>query len=273
MEKYINFKNLLWLVYISILVVITPHTQWMFAQLEPLDRKWVSWVAAVGFESTIFVVTHLLVDHIQRRKLATFNFEKQRMNIWLQWWPVFCYRWLNVYTFLLFVACGISAGANLAHAVEFAQPLRIVTDWGVPSSTLTMAFGGILPLVNLLFAAIISNEDDNEGLPDPALLQAKAELKETKTEVRNARTAQKDAEKRMLNAEQLLAESEQRYRAIGDVVRYLFGTNEPLHDRIRFTRKTFPQLSQNGISQILGCSVSTVNEALKDWGLDNNTIS
>jgi predicted transcriptional regulator len=29
-------------------------------------------------------------------------------------------------------------------------------------------------------------------------------------------------------------------------------------------KKTFPQLSQHGISQILGCSVSTVNEALKE---------
>lgn len=265
MNKYFTFKNFLWLVYGSILVVIAPHTKWMFAQLEPSDNDWVAWVAAAGFEATIFVVTHLLVAHIERRKAGTFNFEKQRLAPWQQGWPMFRYRWLNVYTLLLLIACLISAGANLSHAVEYAQPLKIVTDWGVPAGVLTVAFGGILPLVNLLFAAVVADLDDAEDQPDPAVEKAKAETREAKAETKEARAAQKVAEQRAATAEQLLLESEQRYRAIGDVVRFLFGTNEPLHERIRYTRKTFPQLSQNGISQILGCSVSTVNEALKDY--------
>lgn len=265
MTKLFNFKNFLWLVYISILVVIAPHTQWMFAQLEPASNAWVAWVAAAGFEATIFVVTHLLVDHIERRKMGTFNFEKSRMSPRLQWWPVFRYRWLNVYTLLLFVACAISAGANLTHAVQYAQPLKIVTDWGVPAGAVTFVFSGILPLVNLLFAAVIADVDDAESPTDPAVEKAKAEAKEAKAEAKRATACQAYAEKQQFEAERLLAESEQRYHALGDVVRFLFGQSEPLHDRIRFTRKTFPQLSQNGISQILGCSVSTVNDALKDW--------
>jgi hypothetical protein len=31
-------------------------------------------------------------------------------------------------------------------------------------------------------------------------------------------------------------------------------------------------LSQNGISQILGCSVSTVNEALKDYVIESEVV-
>jgi hypothetical protein len=257
LKNLLTFKNFLWLVYAAILLVIAPHTQWMFEQLEPHGREWVSWVAAGGFEATIFVVTHLLVDHIERRKVGSFNFEKQRMRTWLQWWPVFRYRWLNIYTLLLLVACLISAGANLTHAVQYAQPLRIVTEWGVPAGALTMAFGGILPLVNLLFAAVIADMDDSEGVTDPALTQAK-------TEAREAKAALKETEKRMVETERLLDESEQRYHALGDVVRFLFGKSEPLHDRILYARRTFPQLSQNGISQILGCSVSTVNDALRE---------
>ena len=256
-SKLFTFKNLLWAVYVAILAVIAPHTQWMFSQLEPTGKAWISWMAAIGFEAAIFVVTHLLVAHIERRKATAFNFEKQRMKEYLQWWPMFRYRWINVYTLLLAIACAISAGANLAHAVEFAQPLKIVTDWGVPSGVMTVAFGGILPLVNLLFAAVIADVDDNEQQDNPELEKAKAERREAEKRAR-------DAEKALTEKDKLLAESEQRYRAIGDVVRFLFEQRDPLRDRIVYVRKTFPQLSQNGISQILGCSVSTVNEALRE---------
>jgi signal transduction histidine kinase len=267
-----SFKTFLWMVYISILAVIAPHTQWMFAQLEPAANIWVSWLAAIGFEAAIFVVTHLLVDHIERRKAGTFNFEKSRLRSSFQWWPAFRYRWLNVYTMLLALACGVSAGANLIHAVQYAQPLKIVTDWGVPSAVITVAFGGILPLVNLLFAAVIADVDDAEGVTDPAVEKAKEETKAAKVETKQARAAQLEAERARMDAEQRVNESEQRYRALGDVVRFLFSHTEPLHERIRFTRKTFPQLSQNGISQILGCSVSTVNEALKDYVIESEAV-
>lgn len=255
-SKFFSFKNLLWAVYIGVLVVIAPHTQWMFSQFEPSEMHGLAWVAAIVFEAAIFAVTHLLVRHIEKRRASTFNFEKARMWPVFQWWPMFRYRYINAYTVLLFIAVFISGWANLAHAVQFGQPLTIVSTWNIPSSFFSVAFGGVLPLVNLLFAAVIAQVDDSESTTDPALEQAKAEKRE-------AEKRAKEAEKARAEFERLLGESEQRYRAIGDVVRYLFEQRDPLHDRILYVRKTFPQLSQNGISQILGCSVSTVNDAVK----------
>ena len=69
----------------------------------------------------------------------------------------------------------------------------------------------------------------------------------------------------MRDTERRLDESEQRYRVVGDVIRWLFGKDEVLRDRIRGIRTAFPNLSQNGIAQLVGCSVSTVNEHLQGY--------
>jgi hypothetical protein len=274
LKKHMTFKTLLWMVYASILAVITPHTKWMFAQLEPQANEWSAWVAAVGFEATIFVVTHLLVKHIERRKAGTFNFERQRLEKgtlgqYFTWWPVFRYRWLNTYTLLLFLACGISAGANLSHAVEFARPLKIVSDWGVPAGALTVAFGGILPLVNLLFAAVIADVDDSEQPADPALVKTREELREAKAALKEANSAAEkaNAEKDQANARAI--EAEQQMRGVANLMRFLFDRDMQLRDRIRGLAEARPDLSQNRIAGIIGCSTSTVNEALRDYILIN----
>jgi len=72
--------------------------------------------------------------------------------------------------------------------------------------------------------------------------------------------------------EQRLSESEQRYQAVGDVVRYLFGTDLALRERIRGVRTSFPNLSQNGIAQLLSCSVSTVNDALNGYVIEISNV-
>lgn len=256
-----NFKNFLWLVYAGVLVVITPHTQWMFSRFEPENMHGIAWVAAIVFEAAIFAVTHLLVRHIEARRLSSFNLERSRLRAWLGWWPLFRYRWLNVYVALLVIAVMISGFANLAHAVEYGQEIAIAKTWGIPYGFFTMAFGGILPVVNLLFAAVIAKVDDSEQQTDPELDKAKAEK-------RDAEKRARELERQLADTERRLDESEKRYHAVGDVVVYLFGTERALGERIRYVRRTFPQLSQNGISQILGCSVSTVNEALKHYEVE-----
>ena len=256
--NFVTFKNFLWLVYIGVLVVIAPHTQWMFAQFEPEKMHGLAWVAAVVFEAAIFAVTHLLVRHIEKRRASTFNFEKKPLADWLQWWPLFRYRYINAYTALLSIAVVISGFANLAHAVQFGQPLTIVSTWNIPAHFFSVAFGGILPLVNLLFAAVIAQVDDAESLTDPALDKANSEKREAEKRL-------KETEKLLHETEQRARKAEQQYEAMGDAIRFLFGANDPLHERIRYVRKTWPQLSQNGISQMLGCSVSTVNDALKEF--------
>lgn len=264
----LTFKNFLWLVYAGVLVVITPHTAWMFQQFEPADSTILPWIAALVFEASIYAATHLLVEHIKARRISSFNLEKGRLKPAFQWWPVFRYRWLSIYSAFVCVPVVISGLANLAHAVQFGQELRIVSQWGIPLGVLSVAFGGILPVVNLLFAAVIAQVEDAENETDPALEQAKAEKRDAEKRAKEAEKRmadlEKESERRLAEYEQALHESELRYHAIGDVVRFLFEKNDPLHDRILYARKAFPQLSQNGISQILGCSVSTVNEALRD---------
>lgn len=257
-----TFKNFLWIVYVGVLVVVTPHTQWMFAQLEPPDMPGLSWVIAVVVEAAIFGLTHMLTKHIEARRLTTFNFERKRLEAgrlskYFTWWPMFAYRWLNVYSLGLALFVLISGVANLTHAFEYGRPPRTVSEWGIPFAWYTFMFGAALPVMNLLFAAVLAQVDDAEQQTDPELEKAKAER-------RDAEKRTKELERLLADTERRLDESEKRYYAIGDVVVYLFGTERALGERIRYVRKTFPQLSQNGISQVLGCSVSTVNEALKE---------
>jgi len=256
--KVLTFKNFLWAVYVGVLVVVTPHTQWMFAQLEPADMPGLSWVIAIVVEAAIFGLTHMLVKHIEARRLTTFNFERKRLEAgrlsrYLTWWPVFRYRWLNVYSLGLAMFVLVSGVANLTHAFEYGRPPRTVGEWGVPFSWYTLMFGAALPIMNLLFAAVLAQVDDHEQQTDPELEKANALRRE-------AEKRAKELERLLADSERELAQSKKRYEAFGDVVVYLFDTQRSLEDRIRYVRKTFPKLSQNGISQVLDCSVSTVNK-------------
>jgi chromosome segregation ATPase len=113
---------------------------------------------------------------------------------------------------------------------------------------------------------------ESEQEEDPAFAKAKAELKEANDAIRQLqqgiRKTEQEYSAKLKDAEQRLHESEQRYQAVGDVVRYLFGTDLALRDRIRGVRTSFPRLSQNGIAQLLGCSVSTVNDALDGYVIE-----
>jgi ASC-1-like (ASCH) protein len=113
---------------------------------------------------------------------------------------------------------------------------------------------------------------ETEQEDDPALVKANAALKEANGTVRSLEQTIRQTEQQysvtIRDLEKRLDDSEQRYRAVGDVIRWLFGKDEQLRDRIRGIRTTFPNLSQNGIAQLLGCSVSTVNDALQGYQVD-----
>jgi hypothetical protein len=277
--------KILWMVFISILLVLLPHTAWLFRQFEPADSvrllgefdaaDLLSYIAAFAFESAIAVLIHKLAKHIESMKKGKTA------------WAKFSYSYLNPFAVGLYIATAISMLANLAHAVEFGVSIKIFTEWGVPAWVYSVAFGGILPLVSLTFARVLSNVTDDEDGPNPELTEANTRLREAnrraaeseqraKAAEAKANTIQAEAEQRVKESEQrysvklreaerLLEDSEQRYRAFGDVIRYLFGTDLALRDRIRGIRTQFPNLSQNGIAQLLGCSVSTVNGALDGY--------
>jgi hypothetical protein len=265
-----NISIVLWVVFLSLLASLLPHTAWAFDQFEPAEaERWaifgttatpVAWLFALSFETAIAALTHTLKNHIEARRKSSFNLERARYTWYLQWWPMFAYRYLNTYSAGLFAAWLLSTLANLAHAVEYGGSMAIFETWGIPSGFYALTFGAVLPTISLLFARVLSSVREAEQEDDPAFVRSKEELKEARATIREAEQRAKDAEQSIRLLEQRLNESEQRYKAFGDVVRYLFGQEAAPQERIRWVRETFPNLSQNGISQLLGYAVSTVNK-------------
>jgi hypothetical protein len=166
------------------------------------------------------------------------------------------------------------------HVVQFTnKSLVIFAEYPWAVSIYQFIFGLALPGVSFVFARVLSTMQESEQEDDPAFAKAKAELHEANSTIRQMKEAIRQAEQsireteqqysvKLQDAERLLHESEQRYRAVGDVIRWLFGKDEILRDRIRGIRTAFPNLSQNGIAQLIGCSVSTVNDALQGYQVE-----
>lgn len=269
----INMTHLFWAVYIAFLLVLWPQAAWTIGQFQDTTSMWsllgveaspLAWSLAGVVEATIAIVTHRLNVHWMEMPN---RYKAQDMT-----WKRFTYRWMNVYAVALFVAMAVSAVANFTHVVQFTnQNLMIFQSqpWAVPAYQ--VVFGLALPGISFVFARVLSTMQESEQEEDPAFTKAKAELKEANSTIRNLeqsiRSTEQEYSVRVREAERLANEAEQRYQAVGDVVRWLFGKEEVLRDRIRGIRTTFPTLSQNGIAQLLGCSVSTVNEALQRFEL------
>src|SRR3990167_670539 len=81
-----NWSNiLLWVVYLSLLAVLLPHTSWAFSVLEPEKYKWASWAAAITFEAGIAVLTHKLAKHIEslpKCKDSKTRFKRRYLNVY-----------------------------------------------------------------------------------------------------------------------------------------------------------------------------------------------
>lgn len=273
--KKINNTQLFWLVYIAFLFVLWPQSAWTINQLQ--DRSAVqieimgvsasplAWALSGVVEATIAIVTHSLNEYWRQmpNRYKAADMQKKR----------FVYRWLNVYAVALFVSMIASSVANYTHVVEFTNSrLKVFSSYPGAVSAYQVLFGLALPCISFVFARVLSTMQEGEYETDPALDKAKADLKEANSTIKNLeQTIRKNDQEysvRLADTERLLTESEQRYRAVGDVVLYLFGDELALTERIRGVRKSFPNLSQNGISQLLGCSVSTVNVALQGFAIE-----
>lgn len=296
----ITNTHLFWAVYIAFLLVLLPQEAWTIGQGQDQSGvQWdilgvtaspLAWFLAGAFAASIAIVTHRLNVHWltmpkwkqpvlpeganeeQRRQYA------EKTRIYSK--KVFSHRWLNVYALALMVSMILSSAANLMHVVEFTNSgLKIfrVYPWAV--AVYQLLFGMALPGVSFVFARVLSTMQEAEQEDDPAFAKAKADLKEANSTVRSlnetirlTEQSVRDTEQRysvlLRDAEKRLDESEQRYRAVGDVIRWLFGKDEILRDRIRGIRTAFPKLSQNGIAQLLGCAVSTVNDALDGYQVE-----
>lgn len=261
--------KILWAVFISILLVLLPHTAWMFRQFEPAESvrligsfdaaDLLSYIAAFAFEAAIAVLIHKLSKHIEGMKKG-----KNR-------WDKFTYSYLNPFAVGLYFATVISMLANLAHAVQFGTSVAIFAQWGIPAWVYSVAFGGILPIVSLTFARVLSNVTDDEDAPNPDLEAANTTIREwrrkfaeseqrVKSAEDRANTVQAEAERLVNAAEDRARLAEDRFGAMGDVVRYLFG--EDKRQRILYARRTWAKLPSSSIAIIAESSPSYVSEVL-----------
>lgn len=275
MKLKINNTHLFWTVYLAFLLVLLPQEAWTIGQgQDQTGSQWaflgvtaspLAWFLAGAFSASIAIVTHRLNVHwldMPKRYKAD-DMAKKR----------FAYRWLNVYAVALILTMVISSIANFMHVVQFTnKSLVIFAEYPWAVSLYQFIFGLALPGVSFVFARVLSTMQESEQEDDPALAKANADLKEANSTIRSLKEAIRQAEQQysvtIRDFEQRLNDSEQRYRAVGDVIRWLFGKDENLRDRIRGIRTAFPNLSQNGIAQLIGCSVSTVNEALQGYQVE-----
>lgn len=268
---------ILWAVYIALLGVLLPHTAWTFRQYEPVDSPsflggvfgisftWadaISYLVAFAFEAAIAVLTHKLSKRIEQTPKA----KKTK-------WEKFEFRYVNGIAIGLVIATLVSGMANLAHAVEFGTALKIFAEWGIPADVYSFAFGGILPLVSLTFANVLSNVVEDEEAPNPELAQANETIRSLRQQVRDTEGKVKAAEQRaneterraeeLVNAAEARAKTaEDRFGAMGDLVKYLFG--EDKKQRIIFARQQWKQLPNSAIAIIAEASPAYVSEVLKE---------
>ena len=162
----------------------------------------------------------------------------------------------------LFVALGLSTLDNLGHAVEFAQVFAtpaqgrycVYGRYYVPPLLYSLPFGGILPLVSLMFARILANTADDEVGANPELTKAMQNIKELRAELMSAEGQLVDTEARAIAAEQ-------RFAAAGDLVVQLFAQEK--RQRILAAAERWPELPAASVAIIAGASPGYVSEVLR----------
>jgi hypothetical protein len=255
----------LWAVFIALLAALLPHTAWAFRQYEPMESPvligsftWadlISYVLAFAFEAAIAVLTHKLAKHFETMPKKIKSLEGRNGA-----WERFSYRYLNGFMFGLIITTCVSGMANLAHAVQFGQTLTIFARLGIDANIYSFAFGGVLPLVSLTFANVLSNVVEDEEAPNPLLVKANEDLKELRKQLRETELRVKAGEDKANASEAKAKAAEERFAAIGDMIRYLFG--EDKRQRIVAARKQWPELPNSAIAIIAGASPAYVSETL-----------
>jgi hypothetical protein len=244
---------LLWAIYLALLIVLLPHTAWAFGRFESpavgwLNIRWgmvTAWAAAFAFEAAIAALTQKLAKHIESTPRYTAG------RVWLR---RISYQYLNAFSAGLLVAVGVSVLANFGHAVEFGRDFAIFGQYKIPPLLYSLAFGGILALVSLMFARILANTAETEAATNPELTQAKHAIKQLRAEL-NA------TEEHLADAEARANAAEQRFAAAGDMVARLFA--EEKRQRILAAAERWPGLPPASVAIIAGASPGYVSEVLR----------
>ena len=229
-------NKILWLIYISLLAVVLPHTEWAFRQFEPGAHSGiVSWAAAFAFEAAIAALTHKLSKHIE--------LTPKRITPWVK----FKFRYLNSYSLGLIFSLGISTMANLAHAIEFGGSMYIFTKWSILFGVYAFAFGAVLPIVSYTFANVLSNVVDTEMDEDPALQESRQVNAALRKQLHESDIARKQAEA--------------RFSAMGDIFIKLASADK--RERILAASQKWPAMTGSAIALLCDSSPAYVSEVLK----------
>lgn len=240
---------LIWAIYLALLAVLLPHTAWAFGRFEPTaipligegaaasaGATVIAWTAAAVFELSIAIFTHKLAGRIER----TPRYSAGTNPHWLRRWlrvrlRTFAYRYLNPYAAALLLSVSISTLANLAHAIEYAQPFAITQALPIRPIALAAAFGGILPLVSLVFARALANVAQTESQQDERLARVRSDLKQARADLSQAERALDQAEQEANHARTQLNQAEH-------LTLRLFG--ESKQDRIIAAAELWPDLAR-----------------------------
>lgn len=248
-------RRLLYAVYMALLATLLPHTAWAFSRFEPDNPAGVivAWFAAFSFEAAIAALTMRLAKRIETTP--------KKLSGWVRW----RHQYANAYGLGLLLTLTVSAFANLAHAVEFGGVLLIFDRFGIPFAAYALAFGGVLPIVSLLFARVLSAEvpeDETEMPPNPALDEAKIAIAQLRRQIRETEAARTVAEAARTAAEVERTAADARFGAVGELAVRLFAAEK--RARILAASQQWPELPASAVAIIAGASASYVSEVLKE---------
>jgi hypothetical protein len=205
-----------------------------------------AWAAAFALEAAIAALTHKLPGRIMTTPRYTAGRVLLRRS---------SYQYLNAYAAGLFVALGVSALGNFAHAVEYGREFAIFGRYSISPFLYSVTLGGILPLVSLLFARILGDTAATEAALSPELTKTKRTIKELRAELDEAEMQITDVEARAIAAEE-------RFAAAGDLFARLFA--EEKRQRIPAAAERWPELPAASIAVVASASPGYVSEVLKD---------
>ena len=161
--------------YVFLLIVLLPHTAWMFSILEPNLTRELSIFAAIAFEITIGILTYYFSVEISKHK------DVDSMVLRLK------KQFSNVPAMLLILILFISIVANWTHGYIFFAENLDNTMFGTVSDRAkdffssyavrliySILFGAILPICSFAYAHIISivsfeeygHRDESDGITD-----------------------------------------------------------------------------------------------------------
>jgi hypothetical protein len=232
-EYLVNFNFttfVIWGVWFMMMGVLLDHTAWGFSIFEsptPSENKpLISWMGAIAIEAVQGAATHKLSIRLGAARRS--RDWKKRLSVYIGW-----------DTFVIILAGFISGLANTAHAMEYyREDLRAFMDFNLPPMLYLIAFGTVLPVVSLAFAALLT--------------KATAEDMEQTEEKSRLETNVRDLTKQLRKANRVQEQ-------LGGLL------SGKAKERVLTLLNWKPDLEPSAIAKIAECSPTYVSNVKKEW--------